>query len=947
MFFKRFFSRRQQTAATEAVSRSDQGQTGMRPGHCRHPADLEELRLLAATATNAGVREVATARYRHILAGQEASGLDLSARKEAIDRLSDHPTLDYIAKEGKEADIRLAAIGGLTDQACLAALALSDAVSSVRSAAAARLWDPEALALVARRIGKKDKNVYRLVHGRLKEMAEHESRPARVRAESEDLCNRLVGLGRFHNWSQDLALLDLIDRQWNQINEEVDETTRNRFTQERQRFLDAYEVHLRSQATEIAVVQAANASQSAREALLQELTSCLDSGDETTLRRRQAECLERWEALKGSSSDMQPQFQAAMEAIETRLQALSQERQMADHLRVWLSEATMVLGETSPQPYPRLQGLLDRLRALSQAATLDQGLAATVNDSRAQLEERLSHQRRHIQQSLAQVKERLTELESAIQAGQLKVARPLHQSIQAALEAADSSGMTVPGAIALKEQFNRLTPRLRELQKWRRWGADTHREGLCQSIKELEEAELPLAAKARRLQELRKEWQEVDHEGAPVNPVLWDQFNASAERVHEQCKPWLEQRSREVEEARASREALCTQLEAFLDQVDWARVDWRQTQRAEREIREGWEKLGEVDERHQRRLERRFRNALKQLENRLAEEREANQAFKRDLIAKVEALANDPNLDQAIAETKRLQSQWRTTVAARQREENRLWQQFRTACDVVFERRRQRQETRYSEWEENLRIRQAILSEAKELAQLESRMDAATEGPDLLPGLEARWRDAINLPIPRQASAQLEENWQQTLKLIQRGRSDRILELERHSQELLARQAQICAEVEEASLAGGDLGDLIASAEAKWRNLPQHPQQRLQRGMEARFQQACAAAATGLDLAEQRQSNARKRADICLKLEIVAGIESPAEHAADRLSFQVNRLQEYMAAGEKDQLANSTQLIERWYLTGSAPAALAATLEQRFQRILAAIRGAGRPSAEH
>ncbi len=69
MFFKRFFSRRQQTAATEAVSRSDQGPTGMRPGYCRNPADLEELRLLAATATNAGVRAVATARYRSILAG--------------------------------------------------------------------------------------------------------------------------------------------------------------------------------------------------------------------------------------------------------------------------------------------------------------------------------------------------------------------------------------------------------------------------------------------------------------------------------------------------------------------------------------------------------------------------------------------------------------------------------------------------------------------------------------------------------------------------------------------------------------------------------------------------------------------------------------------------------------------------------------------------------------
>jgi hypothetical protein len=59
-------------------------------------------------------------------------------------------------------------------------------------------------------------------------------------------------------------------------------------------------------------------------------------------------------------------------------------------------------------------------------------------------------------------------------------------------------------------------------------------------------------------------------------------------------------------------------------------------------MREGWEHLGEVEDRHKRGLERRFRTALKRLDDRLGVERDANQRHKQELIARIEAPGDRP-----------------------------------------------------------------------------------------------------------------------------------------------------------------------------------------------------------------------------------------------------------------------------------------------------------------
>ena len=48
-------------------------------------------------------------------------------------------------------------------------------------------------------------------------------------------------------------------------------------------------------------------------------------------------------------------------------------------------------------------------------------------------------------------------------------------------------------------------------------------------------------------------------------------------------------------------------------------------------------------------------------------------------------------------------------------------------------------------------------------------------------------------------------------------------------------------------------------------------------------------------------------------------------------------MQEHLAAGERDPLAEASRLLERWYLIGPMPADRQDELEPRFQRVLAAL----------
>lgn len=910
---------------------------------CRRLNRLAQLREIAEDDVDAGVRELALARYRRLLCGGEADALPLSERLAELARIQDQRILEHVAESAAEGEVRLAAIARVESPAMLVACALNDAVAANRSAAAERIHDRQALEQLARNIGKRDKTVYRIARQKLKDVAEREALPLRVRAQCAELCDRLERLGRFDSWSQDRGVLDHLDRQWAELAADADAESQARYTALRARFLDAYENYRREHAAQIAAEEAREALRRERVALLDALETAASLDDEGEFARVTADLNARWQALDSLPEKEQvaldSRFGRLCAQAAARRESLGEARRRAARVGKLVGAAEKALQQTKPLDHKRVRTLVDDGRGLC-AEGIDPTLTERFAALAEQLEERLRKQHHTAEKRLADMTAKLDELDAAVESGELKHAEPLYQSLLAALELVQASSLPRGKWADAAQRIHDLAPRVRDLQKWRKWGADQHRQELCSTMEELVTADIPLEALSLRLHDLQMEWKGLDQGGSPVNHPLWERFHALSEQVYERCRPFLEAQATEREANRRHREALCAELEHFLDAVDWERMDWKKAVRAEREMRQAWGEAGPTEGRHRKGLEKRFRTAMKRLDDRLSAERTRNQAHKRDLIARVAALAESPELDRAIDETKRLQREWHTTVPARQKEENRLWQEFRAACDAVFARRREQHEARAAELGENLRLRETLCEEAEALVSADMD-DYAFDAALLTLGL--RWEEAESLPVPHEGTAGLSRRWREAQQRLRRRRVEIREQLRRGAIDLLARQAALCEALERAQ--GPESAD---DAQTAWQSLPVQADAALQRAVEARFQRALEAARGGAGplacLREAHAGSNARRAEICLQLEILARIDSPPELTKERLAFQVARLKDHMRDGERDPLEGAQRLIEEWYLTPAAPTAAPPGLIERFERAREVLDKADRDS---
>jgi hypothetical protein len=498
---------------------------------------------------------------------------------------------------------------------------------------------------------------------------------------------------------------------------------------------------------------------------------------------------------------------------------------------------------------------------------------------------------------------------------------------------------------AADARLKQIAPQLRELRQWRRWSADEHRTMLCAEIEALaaddDHADEP---SINRLQELKEQWQTLDHQGAPADDALWARFREAADKIRDRCRPYLEAQATLRSENRKQRESLARKLEAFLDKVDWERVDWKKLHRAEREMRQAWESLveapgGETHGARDRAIEGRFRRALRRLDRTLADERERNQAEKRQLLEQMRALADEPDLRRAVDAAKRLQQQWHTTVPARHRDENALWQQFRAACDAVFARRSAEYEARGATLRANQESREGICHELLALADSADSSSRA-DFEHRVSELKTRWNDTEALPVPRQAQAALNQRWRDALTAV-RSRLAALREAERWAGlERLARRSGYCDELAQrlAAETAGSAADCEAAVKA-WEALPGIEDSQLAEAAERAFapvREACSNPSARAALADLLEQHRRKRESLCLELEIISQVESPSALQPNRMQRQVERLREHLSESAQASGEDITELLREWYL--ATPAAASTALDERFQRVRNALR---------
>ncbi len=254
------------------------------------------------------------------------------------------------------------------------------------------------------------------------------------------------------------------------------------------------------------------------------------------------------------------------------------------------------------------------------------------------------------------------------------------------------------------------------------------------------------------------------------------------------------------------KEAVVAAMEALSDSTDWKiSADVIKARQAE------WKTIGPVPREQSDALWQRFRAAGNRFfERRKAhyEEQEKDQqvnlARKEELCEKAEALSESTDWKQGAEGLKALQAEWKAVGAVPKEHNDRVWERFRKANDVFFERRQAHFSHQDTDLSENQRRKEELCVRAEELS--ESTDWRATA--EAFKTLQNEWK-AIG-PVPKENNEAIWERFRQAADQFFSRRKVHYDQLEKEQKENLRRKVALCEQAE--ALSTGE--ELKATAEA-------------------------------------------------------------------------------------------------------------------------------------
>ncbi|OEZ86073.1 hypothetical protein JAB8_34880 [Janthinobacterium sp. HH106] len=514
----------------------------------------------------------------------------------------------------------------------------------------------------------------------------------------------------------------------------------------------------------------------------------------------------------------------------------------------------------------------------------------------------------------------LDAMEAALQDGLLHVASEHDKTLR------DSKhGRLTP---AQADRLAHVRGEFKRLADWARWGGNVSREELVKAGEELPAQQLPMTELAKKVGSLRERWKSLDTLSGPAPKSLWERFDAACSVAYAPAAQHFKQLAEERHGNAAKAQELIAETAALAAEES---TDWKHVASASQRLRQAWTRLGTIDRKEKKRLDTEFGAALDALSKPLDTQRQIETARREQLIVEVGLLK--PSERNTVDMLKALQDKWQELAKAlplERRAEQALWQRFRAACDDIFARRKETAHAADHERREHLHAREALCA-ALETAVVPEGDDKARSAfiNHLLRDTRAAWN--ATGPVPRASEAKIEQRYQAAVAGVQ-AQADAIAERAGAAQANALRDKLRLVQSLEAALADGGAGADAQAWSERWSALPPLDAQ-YERSLQQRFAAAQAALGEGsAAYVQQLQANQERLLGEVLRLEIVAGVDSGAEFARDRLKMQVEVLQSSLKSGQKP-LTQVSQLMQLCAIAAVTDARTASRIETLLRRI--------------
>ena len=241
-----------------------------------------------------------------------------------------------------------------------------------------------------------------------------------------------------------------------------------------------------------------------------------------------------------------------------------------------------------------------------------------------------------------------------------------------------------------------LLPRLREAREEREWRHWSNLEGQAELIRQVRALlEVPEgtddARVDRELTRLERSWREVRHTSRDRGQELWEEWGQVRGQLLLRVAPFREARERDFAERLEGLDAIAAQAETIADASDPSRAaemralmsDWRARAK-------GMGKRSEPVWKRFRAANDRYFEALQESRAKRLAELAANIPIREELIRRAKALLAEESAkasEEAVRSAVReLMHAWKEAPPIPRKRSDRLWEEFRSACDAARDR---------------------------------------------------------------------------------------------------------------------------------------------------------------------------------------------------------------------------------------------------------------------
>ncbi len=271
----------------------------------------------------------------------------------------------------------------------------------------------------------------------------------------------------------------------------------------------------------------------------------------------------------------------------------------------------------------------------------------------------------------------------------------------------------------------------------------------------------------RELQMLHKMWKEdIGPVAKEYRDEVWDKFSEATKIIHDKRQDQLQELEKEFENNYEKKKQLIEEIKQVAEEAKPSHQGWQNAIKKVQELRDAYFNTGRVPRANNKEIWKAFKDVtgnFNHLKNSFykdqKKEQYTNLEKKRELIKTADEYKDSEDFDATTPLMKKIQDEWKNIGHVPRKDSDKVWKQFKKACNHYFDRLHAQKNEANKEETVNYESKQAIL---EKLSTFELSGDHKTDIKAIKDTITV-WKEIGRVPYNKR---QIEQKFNKTLDAL-------------------------------------------------------------------------------------------------------------------------------------------------------------------------------------